>query len=60
MDPRPGQNRRSSRLLRRSSLLSWWWPHPELTPQEREILGRSKRKHPSQLPPPSSEEEDEQ
>jgi len=47
------------RLRRHSSLHSWDWSPPELTPEQREILEKSKRNHPSQLlTPPSSEEED--
>jgi hypothetical protein len=49
--------RRASRLRRHSNLHSWSWPPPELTPEQREILERSKRNHPSALPRESSEEE---
>jgi len=57
-----GQNNGSShgRLRRHSSLHSWEWALPELTPEQREILEKSKRNHPSQLLPPSSEEEEDE
>ena len=66
MHPKPGHNSSSShghgrggRLRRRSNLQNWRPPHPELTPEQRMILERSKAVHPS-AQPPSSEEEGEQ
>ena len=56
MNTNPSHNKRSSHRLRRhSSLHSWDWDPPELTPEQLEILEKSKRNHPSQLlSPPCS------
>jgi hypothetical protein len=59
MDSRHSRNSRSSQGRPQHPLLTKHWPTPELTPKQREILERSKRSHPSQLPPLPSDDEEE-